>query len=139
MSEEIFVKIPSNYKFLNLVDKITCELADEHGLGQKLIDEVAISVIEACTNAIEHGNKCCPEETVEIVYRLMDDRFSVEVYDHGNGFDYKSYFEHIPDPKDIHHSRGRGLYIMRQMMDALEFEMVSGRGMKVTLQKLKDV
>ncbi len=137
MDESIVVEIPSDYKYLNLVDRITTELSEVSGFTSKAIDEIAISIIEACTNAIEHGNKCCPEEVVKIVYRISGDRIVIDVYDHGEGFDYEKYMSSIPDPHDITHYRGRGLYIMKNMMDELKFEMVPGVGMKVTLEKLK--
>lgn len=137
MDENIVVEIPSDYKYLNLVDKITTELSEVSGFERKAADEIAISIIEACTNAIEHGNKCCPAEVVKIVYRLFGERLAIDVYDHGEGFDFESYLNSIPDPQDITHYRGRGLYIMKNMMDELKFEIIPGVGMKVTLEKLK--
>ena len=137
MAEMVTVEIPSDYKYLNLVDKITTEVTSICGFEVKSIDEIAISIIEACTNAIEHGNKCCPEKVVKIVFRVLPDRLYVDVYDSGDGFDYKKYLEEIPDPQDISHYRGRGLYIMKNMMDELEFEKLPDSGMKVTLGKYK--
>ncbi len=137
MAEMVTVEIPSDYKYLNLVDKITTEVTSICGFGVKSIDEIAISIIEACTNAIEHGNKCCPEKVVKIVYRVLSDRIYVEVYDSGEGFDYEKYLNEIPDPQDMTHYRGRGLYIMKNMMDELEFEKLPDSGMKVTLGKYK--
>lgn len=133
----IRVEIPSDYKYLNLVDKITTEISTVSGFDTKKTDEIAISIIEACTNAIEHGNKCCPEEVVKIEYRVLEDMIYIDVYDHGEGFDYEKYFESIPDPQDITHYRGRGLYIMKNMMDELHFELIPDVGMKVTLGKKK--
>jgi len=133
----VTVEIPSDYKYLNLVDKITTEVTSICGFEVKSIDEIAISIIEACTNAIEHGNKCCPEKVVKIVYRVLSDRIYVDVYDSGEGFDYEKYLNEIHDPQDITHYRGRGLYIMKNMMDELEFEKLPDSGMKVTLGKYK--
>jgi len=137
MGESVLVEIPSEYRFLNLVDKITTELAEVTGFERKSIDEIAISIIEACTNAIEHGNKCCPEKVVKIVYNLSNDGIVIDVFDSGEGFDYEKYMSSIPDPQDITHYRGRGLYIMNNMMDRLSFDVIPGVGMKVTLEKFK--
>lgn len=135
-SESIIVEFPSIYKHLNLVDLICGEISYEMGFDDKTANEISISVIEAATNALEHGNRCCPEESVRVVFNMLKDRLAVEVYDHGEGFDFKGYMRHLPDPADIQKLRGRGIFIMKAMMDALAFEMLPDRGMKVTIEKV---
>ena len=70
-------------------------------------NEIAISVIEAVTNAIEHGNRECPDENVRIVFHCKDDRLCVEVEDCGKGFDYECYLKNIPDPTNLQHLPGK--------------------------------
>ena len=135
MAGTIVIEFPSDYKFLNIVDLVTAEVLQTLCFDHKAANEVGISVIEACTNAIEHGNKQAAEESVRIEYRCSEDRLTIEVCDQGKGFDFKDYLEHIPDPANIDRLRGRGIYIMKNMMDGLEFEMVPGQGMKVRLVK----
>lgn len=135
MSANIVVEFPSEYKYLNLVDLVCNEIIDEMDFKHGAANEISISVIEACTNALEHGNKCCPEENVHVVFSMQPDKLLIEVWDHGEGFDFEDYLKHIPDPTNIHKQRGRGIYIMQRMMDALRFEMLPGGGMKVKLEK----
>lgn len=135
MAESIMMEFPSKYEYLNLINIICGEIADDMQIESSVADEVAISVIEACTNALEHGNKSSPEKYIRIVINRHPDRIVVEVYDRGDGFDYKEYLEHIPDPLNIQETRGRGIFIMKEMMDNLSFEFVKDRGMKVTLEK----
>ncbi|RJR31711.1 MAG: ATP-binding protein [Candidatus Latescibacterota bacterium] len=135
MAGTVVIEFPSDYKFLNVVDLVCGEVVEGLCCCREEANEIAISVIEACTNAIEHGNRDCPEENVRIVFRCEPGRLVVEVEDHGKGFDFKSYLEHIPDPSDLQHLRGRGIYIMKNMMDALRFETKPGNGIKVTLEK----
>ena len=135
MPAMIAIEFPSDYKFLNIVDLVTAEVLQTLCFGHKSANEVGISVIEACTNAIEHGNKQSPAENVRIEYTCNGDRLVIGVCDRGTGFDFKNYLEHIPDPANIDRLRGRGIYIMKNMMDSLEFEMVPGQGMKVRLVK----
>ena len=136
MTGTVVIEFPSDYKFLNLVDLVTGEIVQDLCIGRGAADEIAISVIEACTNAIEHGNKECPDENVRIIFSCKPDRICVEVEDCGKGFDYECFIREMPDPSDIEHLRGRGIYIMKNMMDSLDFEMVPGKGMKVKLEKL---
>jgi len=135
MSANIVVEFPSEYKYLNLVDLVCSEIIDEMDFKHEAANEISISVIEACTNALEHGNRCCPEENVHVVFSMQPDKLLIEVWDHGEGFDFEDYLKHIPDPTDIHKQRGRGIYIMERMMDSLRFEMLPGGGMKVQLEK----
>jgi serine/threonine-protein kinase RsbW len=135
MAGTVVIEFPSDYKFLNVVDLVCGEVVEGLCCCREEANEIAISVIEACTNAIEHGNRDCPEENVRIVFRCEPGRLVVEVEDHGKGFDFKSYLEHIPDPSDLQHLRGRGIYIMKNMMDALRFETKPGNCIKVTLEK----
>lgn len=135
MAGTVVIEFPSDLRFLNLVDLVCGEVVEGLCCGRDEANEIAISVIEACTNAIEHGNRQCPDENVRICFRCEPCRLVIEIEDRGAGFDFKSYLEHIPDPSNLQHLRGRGIYIMKNMMDDLRFEVMPGNGMKVTLAK----
>ncbi len=135
MAGIIVLEFPSEYKYLNIVDLVCGEIVQGMCCTREDANSIAISVIEACTNAIEHGNRECPEENVRIVFECEQGKLRIVVEDHGRGFDYNRYLEHIPDPADTGHLRGRGIYIMKKMMDSLQFEMLPDNGMKVTLEK----
>ena len=137
MTSNIVLEFPSSYEWLNLVDLVCCELTCETGnFSKDDLNDISISVIEACTNALEHGNRSNPELNVRVVFRRHPDHLEVEVSDFGNGFDFEEFLRHIPDPSDIEHQRGRGIYIMKEMMDSLEFKKLPDRGMKVILRKM---
>ena len=136
MAERVVIEFPSDYRYLNLVDLLCGEIMAEMDFTREARNEISISVIEACTNALEHGNECCPERPVRAAFDRLPDRLVIEVFDHGSGFDYDDYMKHIPDPSDIHKLRGRGIYIMNTMMDGLSFEMLPSGGMVVRLEKL---
>ncbi len=136
MSERFVIEFPSDYRYLNLVDLLCGEIMADMDFTREARNEISISVIEACTNALEHGNECCPERSVRTAFDKLPDRLVIEVFDHGKGFDYKDYLKHIPDPSDIHKLRGRGIYIMNTMMDGLSFEILPNGGMMVKLEKL---
>ncbi|MCK4539422.1 MAG: ATP-binding protein [Candidatus Krumholzibacteria bacterium] len=138
MNETIIMQFPSSYQWLNMIDLICGEVTSEMGFSHSALNEISISVIEACTNALEHGNKSVEGTLVSVIFHRKQDQMVVEVFDSGEGFDYEDYLQHIPDPSDIHHQRGRGIYIMKAMMDSLIFEKLPDRGMKVTLIKNVD-
>jgi serine/threonine-protein kinase RsbW len=136
MSDRFVIEFPSDYKYLNLVDVLCGEIMADMNFTREAQNEISISVIEACTNALEHGNECCPEKSVRAAFEKLPDRLVIEVFDHGSGFDHKEYMQHIPDPSNIHKLRGRGIFIMNAMMDGLSFEMLPKGGMMVKLEKL---
>lgn len=136
MAERVVIEFPSDYRYLNLVDLLCGEIMAEMNFTREARNEISISVIEACTNALEHGNECCPERSVRAAFDRLPDRLIIEVFDHGVGFDFDDYMQHIPDPSNIHKLRGRGIYIMNTMMDGLSFELLQGGGMVVKLEKL---
>ena len=74
-------------------------------------------MIEACTNAMEHGNKLDPEVSIEIVIEIEDLTITFTVMDHGDGFD----FEHWAPSDELMRLRGRGIMIMREFTDDLSF------------------
>lgn len=135
MAATVVLEFPSEYKFLNVVDLVANEVVQNLCDNHETANEIAISVIEAVTNAIEHGNCECTDQNVRIAFICKEDRLCVEVEDCGKGFDYQCFLQNIPDPANVFHLRGRGIYIMKSMMDSLEFEMVPGHGMKVKLEK----
>ena len=136
MGERIVLEFPSDYSYLNMVDLLCGEIMADMNFTREAKNEISISVIEACTNALEHGNQCCPEKNVRTIFEKLPDRLLIEVFDYGDGFDFEDYLKHIPDPSDIHKLRGRGIFIMNSMMDVLSFEMLPDGGMKVILEKM---
>ena len=136
MADNVILEFPSDYKYLNMIDMVCGEFIGDMNFDHEAMNEISISVIEACTNALEHGNKCCPEENVRVSLTKYPGRLVIEVTDHGEGFDYTNYLKHIPDPSNIHKLRGRGIFIMNAMMDVLSFEMLPDGGMKVILEKM---
>jgi len=138
MGDNITLTFPSSYQWLNMIDLVCGEVTAEMGFSHDALNEISISVIEACTNALEHGNGSDTNLEVRVVFRREPGRLMVEVFDCGKGFDYKNYMNNIPDPSDIQNQRGRGIYIMCQMMDSLSFEKLPDGGMKVALLKKID-
>ena len=102
-------------------------------------DAIAISVIEAGANAIHHGHGKDPSKTVEFRFDLGPDDLLVVVRDRGPGFDVDAVLSCDPTrPEDLMRSSGRGIFIMRQMMDRVDFEIRPREGTFVYLRKSKD-
>lgn len=96
-------------------------------------DDIAISLSEAVNNAIEHGNKHDAEKKVFI--KLIEERegLRIEVMDQGRGFDPEE-VKDPTDPENLLAESGRGLLIVRHMMDEVNVEP-SAEGTRIVMFK----
>jgi len=131
--EIVRLEIPSRLELLSIIDKVVDGVADQMGFEDDDKDAVAISVIEAGTNAIQHGHGHESERLVEIVFRLEPEELVVEITDSGGGFDLEV-LEDATAPENLLKERGRGIFIMRSMMDDVSFEFTD-KGTRCRLVK----
>ena len=108
---------PSN---LNQVEQLVNQLSTRYQLNQEKHDSLLISLTEAVSNAIIHGNKQDRTKTVCIRYAQITDGLAVRVSDQGRGFNYNS----LPDPTSperLCECGGRGVFLMHQLCDRMRF------------------
>lgn len=92
---------------------------------------VPLACDEAITNAIVHGNNSAPDKKVSIQVYVSSNRFRIRVRDEGEGFDVAQ----VANPTQgdaLMRSHGRGVYLMRSIMDVVEFK---DNGRVVELEK----
>lgn len=133
-SQEMILSIPSDFKFLGAVDAAVQDLAREFAFSQNAINDVGTALIEACSNAIEHGNKFASGKRVKVVLSFNGASFTGRVCDQGRGFDFQSILS-LSEPPDATSERGRGLIIMKAFMDDLKFSYEKDHGLCVELTK----
>jgi serine/threonine-protein kinase RsbW len=85
-------------------------------------DEIEIAIHEALANAVIHGNHENPDRQVHVSCRCsMDGEVFITVQDEGEGFDSSTVFD-PSEPLILLLTRGRGLHLMRALMDEVSFE-----------------
>ncbi len=131
MKPRIELKIPSQLVYLGVPDAVLMELAGDLPFDRKEIDELSTSVIEACTNAMEHGNKLQEDRPIEVHFDFGDAEIEVTIYDDGAGFDYAGWHP----PEDLMAERGRGILIMREFTDELAFDRAPDGRFRARLRK----
>ena len=90
------------------------------GLSKSDLADVAISVTEAVTNAVVHGNKNDLQKKVTVTLKIKEQDITVWVKDQGNGFDPES----VPSPVEngnVLKKVGRGIFIVKSLMDKVDF------------------
>ena len=117
---EININISSKIENLREVEKIIDKLSAEYKFGDEVYGNILIASLEAVNNAISHGNKLDPGKNVEVKFQIEKSKLIVTTKDQGKGFDYNN----VPDPtapENIENVDGRGIFLMKQLSDGLEF------------------
>ncbi len=84
-------------------------------------EDIKIALQEALANAVVHGNHEDPGKQVYVGCRCGRDEVSIVIRDQGQGF----VFGEVPDPtapENIEFNVGRGIYLMKTLMDEVRFE-----------------
>jgi serine/threonine-protein kinase RsbW len=127
---ELQIKVPNQTRYLSLIGKISEELAAQlhnyNGDREALANHINVVLTEALVNAIRHANADNPDEEVEIRITVTDEELVLQVFDHGRGFDLNSISQAANDTQDELEDHGRGLYIMRSLMDSVDYYPVEG-------------
>ena len=114
LPSEVTAISPSVDKLMLLIKKCRCAPGNE-------ID-IEIALREALENAVIHGNHEDPSKRVYVTCRCeVEEEVSIIVRDEGQGFDSNA----VPDPTApgaIESSHGRGIYLMKALMDEVHFE-----------------
>lgn len=128
------LEIESDSRNLITVEEFVNYFAVDLGLDEEKINGLLLSVTEATTNAIKHGNKNDINKMVNIDVDFVGDYLFISVKDQGAGFNPAE----IPDPthpENLLKDSGRGVYLMRIYMDEVDFK-VTPQGTE-TILKLK--
>ena len=105
-----------------------CGVSDEAAFG------IEMAVREAVTNATVHGNQEDEAKSIEVVINCHGNELEIEVIDQGEGFDPTD----IPDPTDpanLMKTSGRGIFLMRNFMDEIQWSARPEGGTAVRMIK----
>lgn len=132
MGTHVSIEISATIDELFKVEYAIEELYTSGKLSEVNYGNVIVASTEAALNAINHGSKQNAEQKVLFDLRVDAKEIVVVVKDSGAGFDYTN----LPDPTDpdnIEKGSGRGIFIMTNLSDSIEFE---NNGAKVTMKFL---
>lgn len=129
---------PGRYKSLPEIADFIKASARAAGLNDSEAYAVQLAVDEACSNIIDHAYEGENEGEIRITCESRDEGLKIILKDQGKPFDP----EKIPNPKTDSpvgklRSRGAGLFLIRKMMDEVEFEFKDGKGNVLTMVKKK--
>jgi serine/threonine-protein kinase RsbW len=117
--------VRSELRLLSLVRKALAEACRLAGLDAHGCYETTLAVNEACANIILHGHGPRPELTFSVSVYLAPGCLQVALRDQGERFDLHAQAE--PDPTELRRG-GRGLLLIRRLVDRVEVEHPPGGG-----------
>lgn len=130
MERELVFELPNDLHCIEeAVEFVVRRCSTCQAVARKLRLNFRVSLVEALSNAMIYGNGRDPGKRVRVEVTMMSGRVTARVTDQGNGFDP----ERIPDPtapENLCREGGRGLFLMRKLMDEVRF---NDQGNSVTL------
>jgi serine/threonine-protein kinase RsbW len=133
MKVEVALCLPRDASTLRVTRGVLAAALTELGVTQTCLEEIRLAVSEACSNVVEHADD---SDEYEVRVEVEDDLCEIRIIDAGRGFDAAALLDVMP-PSSA--PRGRGLAIMRAVMDATSFESHPESGAVVVLTKRLDL
>jgi serine/threonine-protein kinase RsbW len=115
------LKLESSYEALELIEGLLNELQVVLNFDDDFYARLMLSVSEAATNAIVHGNKLNPSKKVTIHAEANTQTLTFTIKDEGDGFNP----DNIPNPLEEEHlliPSGRGVFLIKEYADELEYQ-----------------
>ncbi len=130
------VEIPSDVSYIEGVVELATRKCRELSIPpQKISLNVRVALAEAISNAILRGNGDAANKHVRVKAVVHDDSVVFDVVDEGPGFDLAAERPDPTSPDNLENEDGRGLFLMRQLMDNVERFQRDGNVVRLTLRR----
>lgn len=123
--------LPRDESSVAVVRHLCTTAMTQFGVEDACIHDVAVAVTEACTNVLQHAHG---QDQYDVEIRVSEEQASIRVSDVGEGFDYHALVRDSGSYGPME-ERGRGLVLMRALVDELEFVSDPEKGNLVRLTK----
>lgn len=116
------IVISSSTKNLHLVREFIEKKGETLNIEPNTLNQILVSVDEACTNIIKHNYKYDENHLIEVETDTKDKKFIITLYYKGEEFDPTK--KNNPDMKEYFAKfkvGGLGIPLMKKSMDSIEF------------------
>ena len=115
------VDIPSDVAYIErVVDLVRHSCSELSFNSHQLALNVPVALSEALSNAILRGNQEDPGKRVLVRAAVDAIRLVLEIADEGVRFDIDANTRDATEPENLEREDGRGLFLMRALMDQVE-------------------
>jgi anti-sigma regulatory factor (Ser/Thr protein kinase) len=123
------VRLPNDAQSVPLVRGLLRQALEYLGVAETGIQEIVLALTEACANVVQHAGE---HEEYQVDIAIDDEVCRISVVDEGDGFDpVATAAQQERSPLDP----GRGLLLMRALVDRLDFVLDDDGRHRVTLEK----
>jgi len=134
---EVDIKVPNQTRYLSLIGRIGEDIAKEldrySGNRETVAHHINLVLTEAMANAIKYAGPGDREKMVHICITICASEIMIRVYDHGQGFDINN----VPPPNfEELEDRGRGIFIIKSLMDSVAYKKLSSGNVLEMSKKL---
>jgi len=123
------LQLPRDALSVPVVRKVLHTSMRTLGVAEDCLMDIELALTEACTNVLDHA---AAGDEYQVVAGLDDNACVIEVVDAGRGFDAEHLGHAEADPSA---EEGRGLQLIRTLVDRVHFKSRPERGMIVHLEK----
>ena len=127
--------LSSKLSQLSKVESFLAKANSAMHLDEVQFNKLYLAASEAVTNGILHGNKQDPARKVTLVCEVGPKSVTLRVRDEGNGYDFATIASPL-DKDNLTKESGRGIFLMRTLMDAVRFQKHDG-GIEVVMKMIR--
>lgn len=88
-----------------------------HGVAERDLWACELAFVEGCNNAVQHTPPHRAAEKILVELSCDSTRLELRIKDHTHGFEFPAE-SRLPAPDE---ERGRGIYLMRSLMDEVDY------------------
>ena len=130
------LEIPSDVEYIEGVVELARQRCRELKLSPtKCSLNIPVALSEALSNAILRGNGSGSAKHVRVRAIISDEDLVFEVVDEGPGFDLDECEQDCTTAENLTREEGRGLFLMRRLMDRVESFRNNGNVVRLTLHR----
>jgi serine/threonine-protein kinase RsbW len=126
---DVAVCLPHEAETVGLIRGVVKSALRSFRVTDECIDDICLALSEACNNVIEHA---IHGDEYEVGVQVDEQHCALSVKNTAHGFDAAALRGVMPDPSS---PRGRGVAIMRTLMDQVDFDSGEENGTIVHLVK----
>lgn len=123
------LQLPRDALSVPVVRRVLNSSMNTLGVAEDCLTDIEIALAEACTNVLDHA---AAGDEYEVIAGIDDSMCVIEVVDTGRGFDAETLGHTDAEPTA---EQGRGIQLIRSLVDRVHFRSRPETGMIVHLEK----
>lgn len=135
ISKQVF---PAQYDQLDRIRDFVGDYARSSGMVDRDVYAIQLAVDEACSNIIEHAYEGISDGRIEISCESRKSNLNISICDWGKSFDPSQADDpELTDDLSERQIGGLGIFLMRKMMDKVQYHSVPEGGNRLELVKYR--